>query len=319
MGTEPAAALLARGGLSTSLVDQFQHSAIAQNSLVGILIALIGAVFLSLGAQFQHRGVNKVEAATGNVERGGIGRAQFLRLLTRPSWLLGTAMLGLAVLFQLTALLFAPLIVVQPIGVVALVVTTLVNARVARLKLSVESLRSVGLCVGGVGVFVIFAAVFTTDVRIDDSQLLVVAVALVVIVGALFAIFRFWRGRLGAVFYVVAAGMCYGFVATLAKVTINRLLFGEIDWLSLLALAALLAAMTLGMYFVQTAYSVGSPDLVIAGLTVVDPMVAVAIAILVLREAQHTPAWVALIWAFAGAVAVFGVFQLAKYHPQTAK
>lgn len=319
MGSESAATLLPAQLAPANIVDQFQHAAIEPNALVGILIALIGAAFLSLGAQLQHRGVRKVEARTGSGERGGLGRAQLIRLLTRPSWLLGTAMLGLAILFQLTALLFAPLIVVQPIGVVALVVTTLVNARVARLKLGVESLRSVGLCVGGVAVFVVFAAVFTTDVRIDDTQLLIVAVALVVIVGSLFAVFRFWRGRLGAVFYVVAAGICYGFVATLAKVTINRLLFGEVDWLSLLALAALLSAMGLGMYFVQTAYSVGSPDLVIAGLTVVDPMVAVAIAILVLREAQHTPAWVALIWAFAGAVAVFGVFQLAKYHPQTAK
>lgn len=297
----------------------FEQSAIASNPPVGIVIALVGAIFLSLGAQFQHRGVNKVEAASGGEERHGLGGAQLLRLLARPSWLFGTIMLGLAIVFQLTALLFAPLIVVQPIGVVALVVTTLVNARVAHLRLSRESIRAVALCVGGVGIFVVFAALSTKDQKIDDGQLLVVAITAVVILAVLGTAFGLFRTRLGALFYVVAAGVCYGFVATMAKVTLNRLLFGDIDWLSLFSLVALVGAMVLGMYFVQTAYSIGSPDLVIAGLTVVDPMVAVAIAIVVLREAQDTPAWIAIIWAFAGAVAVFGVFQLAKHHPQTAK
>ena len=90
---------------------------------VGIIIALIGAVFLSLGAQFQHRGVNKVEERHGSGEKAGLGGKQLLLLLTRPSWVAGTLMLGLAILFQLTSLGFAPLIVVQPIGIVALIIT----------------------------------------------------------------------------------------------------------------------------------------------------------------------------------------------------
>jgi threonine/homoserine efflux transporter RhtA len=72
-----------------------------------------------------------------------------------------------------------------------------------------------------------------------------------------------------------------------------------------------------GAYFVQNAYSSGPPDLVIAGLTVIDPMIAVGIGVIVLGEASQAPAWAAVLFAVAGAVAMWGVFRLAKHHPQT--
>ena len=64
---------------------------------VGIVIALIGAVFLSLGAQFQHRGVEQVEASHGSGAKAGLSPGQLFRLLARPWWALGTLMLGLAI------------------------------------------------------------------------------------------------------------------------------------------------------------------------------------------------------------------------------
>ena len=110
--------------------------------------------------------------------------------------------------------------------------------------------------------------------------------------------------------------MIYGFVATLAKVVITRIQPGDFEWLTLLCLVALLVAAAVGAYFVQTAYSSGPPDLVIAGLTVVDPMVAVVIGLIVLDEAAGAPLWVYIGFVVAGAIAVWGVFQLARYHPQ---
>lgn len=111
--------------------------------------------------------------------------------------------------------------------------------------------------------------------------------------------------------------MLYGFVATLAKVVLNRILNGNLDWLTVVAVVALLASAVLGGYFVQTAYSVGSPDLVIAGLTVVDPLVAVLIGVIVLGEASLIPPVAAIAAVVVGVVAIFGVIQLAKHHPQT--
>jgi hypothetical protein len=85
----------------------------------------------------------------------------------------------------------------------------------------------------------------------------------------------------------------------------------------ILCLAGLIVAALLGGYFVQTAYSVGSPDLVIAGLTVIDPLVAVAIAITVLGEADRFPPFALAGIAVGGALSVIGVVLLARHHPQT--
>ena len=73
----------------------------------------------------------------------------------------------------------------------------------------------------------------------------------------------------------------------------------------------------LGAYFVQNAYASGPPDLVIAGLTVVDPLVAVVIGIVVLDEASQAPLWAIGVFVLAGAIAIWGVFLLARNHPQT--
>ena len=66
------------------------------NQALGVPIALIGAVFLALGAQFQHRGVNKVDRLTEFPSTAGLNLGQLLLLLRRPSWVIGTLMLGLA-------------------------------------------------------------------------------------------------------------------------------------------------------------------------------------------------------------------------------
>ena len=284
---------------------------------IGIIIALIGAVFLSLGAQLQHRGVMKVETQYGSGAKAGLSGGQFLRLLQRPSWVAGTVLLGLAIVFQLTALGFAPLIVVQPIGIVALVITSLLNARVSRVKLDRNAITAITMCVIGIGVFVMIAAFYATEHVISEKQLIIILAILAAVLLALAAGFIFFRKRLTAMFYIAAGGILYGFVASIAKVVINRVLNGNFDWVTVVGGISLLLALALGFYFVQTAYSVGAPDLVIAGLTVIDPLVAVAIGIFVLGEASEMPWWSLIVSGIAGAVAIFGVFQLAKHHPQT--
>jgi hypothetical protein len=143
---------------------------------------------------------------------------------------------------------------------------------------------------------------------------------------AAFAVaFALWRKNISAIFYIVGAGVLFGFVATLAKVVIGRIqtLFlvdfqtGGVEWLTILCVVALLAAALLGSYFVQTAYASGPPDLVVAGLTVIDPLVAVCIGIVVLGEAATAPLWAIAAFLIAGTIAIWGVISLARHHPQT--
>ncbi len=305
--------------LPPELTDLTDQITLTPYQAIGIPIALTGAVFLSLGAQLQHRGVSRVEESHGDGTKAGLSVQQLLRLLGRPSWVIGTLLLGLAIVFQLVSLGFAPLIVVQPLGVVALVITAILNARVSRIRLEPPAIRAIMMCVGGVGVFVAIAAVYAVEQEITERQLLTVLGILGVALAAFGVSFALTRRSVGAMFYIVGAGVLFGFVATLAKVVINRVLNGNFEWLTVLAIVALLASAALGSYFVQTAYSVGSPDLVIAGLTVVDPLVAVLIGVIVLGEAALIPPVFAVVAVAAGAVAVLGVLQLAKHHPQTVR
>lgn len=304
-------------GVNPDLSDLTEQIALDPVQFVGIPLALVGAVFLSLGAQFQHRGVVKVESNTVDSFGKGLSGRQLALLLARPSWVLGTLMLGLAIVFQLSSLYFAPIIVVQPLGAIALVLTSIVNSRVAKVKLNHKAVTAIAMCVGGVFLFVGVAAFTAVDKPVTDQHLITILIILAVVLVAAGAAFVIFRHKLRAIFYVILAGVIYGFVATLAKVILGRLQQGEFEWLTLLCLIALLLATALGAYFVQNAHASGPPDLVIAGLTVVDPIVAVTIGIVVLGEASQAPWWAIGVFVLAGIIAVWGVFQLARNHPQT--
>lgn len=298
--------------VTDELVGVFRNPAL----LLGIPLALAGAVFMSLGAQYQHRGVEKVERITGVEGAAGLSGAQLKSLLSRPSWLIGTLMLGFAIICQLSAISIAPLIVVQPLGAVALVVTTLLNARISGHTPTKKSLIAIGSCLGGIFLFVALAALYATEREISNDDLFMILTILLLVIIALGACWLILRHRMRALFYVTGAGILYGFVATLAKAVISRIQAGSFGWLTVVCVIALIAASVVGAYFVQTAYSSGPPDLVIAGLTVIDPIVAVLIGALVLGEADAAPVPVLIMFVVAGAIAVFGVFGLAKYHPQ---
>ncbi|MGV9193109.1 DMT family transporter [Microbacterium sp. MC2] len=299
--------------ITDQVVGVFRDPAI----LIGIPLALLGAVFMSFGAQYQHRGVQKVERLSKQSgERGGLSGGQLVNLLRRPSWVIGTVMLGLAIVCQLSALSFAPLILVQPVGAISLVITTLLNARISGHKPTGRSLTAIALCVGGILIFVTIAALYATEEPVTDGQLTTILIILAAVTVLLTGAWLWLRHRMTALFYIVAAGIMYGFVATLAKVVISRIQSGDFEWLTLLCLLGLLAGTGVGAYFVQSAYASGPPDLVIAGLTVIDPIVAILIGLVVLQEAEGAP-WPAYLgFAVAGALAIVGVFQLARHHPQ---
>ncbi|TFC04051.1 multidrug DMT transporter permease [Cryobacterium sp. MDB2-33-2] len=292
---------------------------------LGIPVALIGSVFLAAGSEFQQHGVSQVNAGTTPNSRAGLGVRQLIALARRPSWLIGTLMLGLAVVLQLFSLYLAPLTVVQPLGAAALIITALITARVTKTKLGRPAIRAIAFCVGGIGLFVTVAALTTTTIPITNTQLVIVLVilgAVLLIFGLAFALLR---KRFTRIIYVVGAGVLFGFVATLAKVLITRIqtiLEGGLhltpaDALTVVCLIGLAAAGILGSYFVQTAYSSGSPGVVVAGLTVIDPLIGVTIGIVVLGEAAGAPPWASIVFVIAGLLAIYGVIQLSREQPQT--
>ena len=299
---------------------------LSSSAAIGIPLALTAAVLLAVGTQFQNRGVVQVDAASERSAKTGLSLGQLKSLLARPSWVIGSVLLGVGMVVQLSSLAYAPLIVVQPLGAVALVITAILNARLSKVPLDRVSIRAIVVCVIGVGAFVTIAAFVAESHPITETQLVTVLLILSVVLAIFITLFFVMRKRTPrSIFYVIAAGTLFGFVVTLAKVVIDRVRtilagtfsFGPADILTLLCLVGLGAAALLGMYFVQTAHSSNPPDLVVAGLTVIDPLVAVSIGIIVLGEAAGAPLWAIIAFAAAAAAAIWGVLSLARHHPQT--
>lgn len=287
--------------------------------LLGIPVALVGAALLAFGAQYQSRGLNKVERIVGMSAGSGLSLAHILSLLRRPSWVIGTLLLGAAVVFQIISLALAPLIIVQPIGVVGLVITSVLNSRMSGVVLGKRARTSIALAVAGVVVFVTVAAFSATDRPVSDRHLVTILVTFSAVFLAAVLAFLILRHRRIALVHIVGAGVLYGFVATFAKTVIGRFQQGDIEALTWICIAALIGGALLGMVFVQNAYSSGPPDLVVAGLTVIDPIVAILIGIVVLGEASLASGWSIVGFILSGTVAIVGVVGLARFHPQVGK
>ncbi|CAB4615602.1 MAG: multidrug DMT transporter permease [Actinobacteria bacterium] len=288
--------------------------------VLAIVLAILAAVALAFGAQFQNDAVSKGrdKKKTNNADktRGSLSLKQLASLVVKPQWLSGTAFMALGIGLQLAALSLAPLIVVQPIGAIALVITSVLNARVTRTRLNRGTILAISLCTFGIAAFVSMASGVANETVLNDDRLREVLSVLGVIL-VLFIVLFFTLGKHAkALTYVVGAGVLYGFVATLAKVVIQRIYQAQFEWLTFFCLLALLGAVALGSWFVQNAYASGPPDLVIAGLTVIDPLVAVSIGIVILGEATAASVPVMIGFGFSAILAVIGVFLLSKVHPE---
>lgn len=281
---------------------------------LAILSALCGAFFLALGTQRQ---ASAVQANTGGLSLtvGGL-----LRMLRNPRWVLGLLMLGVGMGLNVFALVSAPLTVVQPIGAIALVITTIVNSKDQGIRLNRITVVAITACVAGSAGFVLLAVNVTGENHpVTPAEELSTVLLLAVVIAVFLTLELSFRRRLNAFTYILGAGMLFGFVAVLVRI-IGLNLFnpngGFLANVPIFSIIAIAAAAGLGSWFVQSAYSSGPPDLVIAGLTVIDPLVAVLIGVTVLGEASATPPWAIIVFAAAGAIAVTGVLQLARHHPQ---
>jgi hypothetical protein len=283
--------------------------------LLAIVLAVLAAVALAFGAQFQNQAVST--SREKHIQpKVSLSLRELINLLIKPRWVSGTSLMFLAMLLQLGALSLAPLIVVQPIGAIALVITSLLNARYTKTKLNRATMLAIGLSTFGVGGFVVTASQVAAQVELTDENLLRVLLLFVIILVAFAALFFIFGKRAQALTYILGAGVLYGFVVTLAKVTIQRLYQMDYDILTLIAVVSMIGAVLLGGWFVQNAYASGPPDLVIAGLTVIDPIVAIAIAIGILGEAQEATLGSGSLFSAFGLLAICGVYLLSKVHPE---
>ncbi|WP_413455822.1 DMT family transporter [Glutamicibacter sp. FR1] len=281
---------------------------------IAIAAALCSAFCLAFGAHFQSQAVrNAVDGLDLTLKNVG-------KLASNKRWMSGLGLMALGMALNVFALASAPLTVVQPIGAIALVITAMVNAKETDLTMNRPTVLAIISCmVGSVG-FVLLAVTATNgnqEVTETEAHLIEMILAVVVAIVGLATIF--FHKKLGAFFFILGAGVLFGFVAVLVRtIAIAVLNIGDSSFFQLPWLAGLSVAVAglLGSYFVQKAYSKGPPDLVIAGLTVIDPIIGIAIGISILGELRtDVPVLVTVLMLVAAGLAIVGVTALSRHHP----
>jgi drug/metabolite transporter (DMT)-like permease len=285
---------------------------------IAVLLAVLGAFFLAFGAQRQG---SAVKADTGGLALSSHG---LFRLLRSPRWIFGLLLLCTGMVMNAIALVSAPLTVVQPIGAIALVITTIVNSKDQGLSINRATVVAISACVTGSALFVVLAVNVTQENHhVSGSDELTIVLLLALAVGLFGTLALLFKHRMSAFIYILGAGVLFGFVAVLTRIIGKHLLdpnglgLLNVQWYSVVAIVA---AGGLGSWFVQSAYSGGPPDLVIAGLTVVDPIVGIAIGIAILGELRpDVHAVMAIAMGTAASLAIVGVIALSRHHPEVTK
>ena len=268
-------------------------------------LALGGACCNAVAACLQQ---SAVRTATGGNRLRPSGWA---RLLRTPRWVTGFGLVALGAGLHACALSMAPLVIVQPIGVLAIGLTTVLAARSAGARLTRGSGLAVAGCTLGVGGFVALAATGGPSPPVPASVAPEACLIVLVLVAGAGGIGLVAGGRIRCLSFAAAAGMSYGLVSVLVHTTAVRVEAGGLDSVHVVSVGGVAGALLVGGWFVQHAYAAGPPQVVVACQTVLDPMLAVGIGVGLLGEGGRLSLVTAAGLAVGTMLAVTGVIMLA--------
>ncbi|WP_229712079.1 DMT family transporter [Streptomyces daqingensis] len=275
----------------------------AVNALIGaVLLALLSAVCYATAAIVQER-----IAATTPPSRYG--------LLRSPRWWGAVALNGLGAVLHVGALGLGPLSVVQPLGVLTLVLAPPLAAVMVRRPVSRTAWRGIALVSGGLAVLLVLTGSTPNRSLAGAEQPVLaaaVACALVLLVATAATAGR--RSRLTrTVSLATAAGVAYGAASVFIKTVADS--WGTSPLLVLAPLMGLIGVLAAtGLATSQASYRGGGLATPLATATVVNPAFAAVVGIVLLDEGFLFGAPGAAGAALAACATVRGLFVLAVDH-----
>jgi glycosyltransferase involved in cell wall biosynthesis len=270
---------------------------------LAIALAVAAAGCFAVAAWLQQDAVRKIVAG-GTLRLDG-----WARIVRAPRWVTGFGLTAIGAGLHAAALSLAPLVVVQPIGVLAIALTTLLATRG---RLTRPTAMAAATCMLGVGLFVVLAATGSATPALPAGVEARAGLVAAVIVGVFGAVGALARGRTRCLAFAAAAGVSYGLVSVLVHMTALRVTAGGLGQIHVLLVLGVIGAIVVGGWFVQHAYVNGPPQVVVACQTVIDPMLGVGIGIGLLGEAAHILPQTAVALVACAVLAVAGVIALAR-------
>jgi drug/metabolite transporter (DMT)-like permease len=268
--------------------------------------AIGSALFYALAAVLMQRA-----AAAAPVDRS-LRFGLIIHLLQRPLWLAGVACDISGFLLQFWALDHGSLVLVQPLLVSGLLFALPLGAIVSHERMRRQDWMGAILIVIGLSVFLVVAQ---PDEGKPDASPRAWAVLVPVVLGTAAVMLlaaRDAKGSRRAGFLAGAAGTMYGLTAALTKACAHLLDRGVRQLITSWKPYALLAMGITGTVVDQSAYQAGPLGWSLPVLTVMDPVVSIAIGALVLHEGVEINGAAPFIEAAALIAMTVGVFQLSS-------
>ena len=284
------------------------------NDLLAAILALLSALSIAWGTVIRHNLSGTLEEGTSTLR----GVAKTLKL---PRWWLGSGLAIAGYVFQVTALAFGTLLLVQPLLVMKLMLTLPLAAKVNGRRVSrSEMIWSVALTFA-VATLVLLGKPTAGSTDIPTYLWGWALAAGGVVTCGLYAAAVQWpntgtgagggsdtkqRGVLRqnpkALLLGTATGWLYGFVALLSKSVVDTYVNdGLVQLLLSWELWLLVALAVIGVGLQQAAFNAGPLQASLPAMTVVEPIVAFSLGYIVLGERFQAVGvqWVALFIALA--------------------
>ena len=266
---------------------------------IAVLAALASALCFALAAALQQR-----EALTVTVS--GVADLRLLgRLGRRPWWWAGVGFDVVSMALHVTALSFATLAVVQPLGVLGIVFAVPLTALLRRQRIRGRDAAAVAaISVGLVGILSSLPTTSAPPAFSSSALVWAVGLAFTTITLAIH-LAHLHPGRPRAILLAAGAGTAFGTTAVLVRAVLV-LAPQPGSGVTLVVVACCIVVVGLGGYLLlQSAYRCGHFAASLATSTVMNPVVAVLAGAMLLREPLPTAPAQLLIIA-SGALLIYG-------------
>jgi drug/metabolite transporter (DMT)-like permease len=230
-------------------------------------------------------------AASEVPDAESLGGGLVRRLVRRPMWLAGVGADTGAYVVQAVALGLGSLVLVQPLLVTSLLFALPLGAIWAGRRLRRADWVWAGVLTVGLAIFVIVGDPTEGAETASIARWLVAAAIIVPVTAACVLWASRSRGVRRAVLLAVAAGILYGVTAALTKSAVELLGDGIVNFLTSWEPYALAVAAVLGTFLSQAAFQAGRLEASLPALTVLEPVVAVALGITLLDEEVRAGGW----------------------------
>lgn len=281
--------------------------------MLAVLCALGSSLLYALASVLQHRG------AVAQPDDQSLKMGLLVRLFRNPAWLAGTACDVGGYALQFVALGHGAIVVVQPLLVCGLLFALPMGAAWAGRRLSRTDWAGALLVCAGLGIFLAVANPAAGHSDTTTGRWIALLTSVVVLAGLLTAIGSAAEPRRRAVLLAAAAGVVYGVAAALTKTSSHLLNRGLLPMLTHWQPYVLVVFGVGGMLLSQSAFQAGALDFSLPTMTVVDPVVSIAIGAWVFHETVASRAGEVTVEVVSLAAMSAGVWLLARFEAAMSK